>query len=725
MMEAVAVYFLEAAFEGVVGNYVDERVRDTLRSLRERLRGEPWSPIQRAVRRACLQATVSVCEARLAALGLNPALPPRKWSVQESSRAEVAWLQRVRRALQKEARALERGGEGAPPRVDDDGVTRALLSDPGTEGTALREALVAHALAELYRRYGPVPAAFRVMVREGWSGGAGASGPREGWFELVCVYFRFELRTSPELREVFQAEVLAPLDREGTALTLDQVERHLARHAAAIAARLDRVERALADREGAREVQVHMDAHFERLLPRLAVLPEMGERLRLLAEAVDALRADGGAEAPDDGISDQEVLDAYLEWMIGRHGALRIPGIPDVVASPVVELERVYVALKAEYASRAEQDSARELLDFEWAERVVPGGEAADDVYARRARQLTERPLPRARGGALPALTLGEAFLREPRLVILGGPGAGKTTLARWLALRLATAMREGEEEVWVPARQVDPDAAAGDELMSLGPARLPILLRVSEYARELLAHRTPLDRFLGRHGWSDEHPIFPPHFPRGELQGAPLPPERLNRLMLSYLRAGRAVVMLDGMDEIPDGNDRETVVAALESFIGVWIDAPGAAADRVPRGPGAVRPTRGDNQVVLTSRVTGYDLAPVSSIPRRVEVQPMSDQAVRSFCHAWTRAVHEAERPGAEPAARAAAAAAHARRLVQAIFDPRRPGVRDLARNPLLVTILAIVERNEGEQLPEHRTRLYDRALRYLVKVWRDAGLA
>lgn len=725
LMESVAVYFLEAAFEGVVGNYVDERFRERLRSLRERLAGEPWSPIQRAVRRACLRASESVCEARLAALGVNPALPPRKWAITESGRAEVAWLQRVRRELKNEMRALERGREGTPPRVDADGVARGLLGDPEMQGTALRETLVAQTLAELYRRHGPVPTTFRAMMREGWNaGGEAETERRNGWFELVCVYFRFELRTSPGLREIFETEILVPLGEEGTALTLDHVEQHLARHATAIAARLDRVERMLADRQGAHEVQVHMDGHFERLLPRLAVLPEMSEQLRLLTEAVNALRADGVAGAPEDGISDQEILDAYLEWMIGRHGALRIPGIPDVVASPVVELERVYVALRAEYTSRAEQDSVRELLDVEWAEAAAPQSEQVNDTYARRVGQLTQRALPRARGTEVSTLSLSEAFLREPRLVILGGPGAGKTTLARWLALKLSTAMRDGEEEVWVPVGQVDPGAAADAEMTSLGPARLPILLRVSEYARELLANRTPLDRFLGRHSWSDEYPIFPPQFPRQEMQGAPIPPERLNRLMLSYLRAGRAVVMLDGMDEIPDGNDRETVVAALESFIGVWIDAPDTAADRVLHGPSAVRPTRGDNQVVLTSRVTGYDLAPVSSIPRRVEVQPMNDQAVHSFCHAWTRAVHEIEHAGAEPIARDVAAAAHAQRLIQAIFDPRRPGVRDLARNPLLVTILAIVERNEGEQLPEHRTRLYDRALRYLVKVWRGAGL-
>lgn len=35
-------------------------------------------------------------------------------------------------------------------------------------------------------------------------------------------------------------------------------------------------------------------------------------------------------------------------------------------------------------------------------------------------------------------MSLSQAFQYERQLIILGDPGSGKTTLARWLALKLA-----------------------------------------------------------------------------------------------------------------------------------------------------------------------------------------------------------------------------------------------------------------------------------------------
>jgi hypothetical protein len=61
--------------------------------------------------------------------------------------------------------------------------------------------------------------------------------------------------------------------------------------------------------------------------------------------------------------------------------------------------------------------------------------------------------------------------------------------------------------------------------------------------------------------------------------------------------------------------------------------------------------------------------------------------------------------------------------RLKQAIFDPAQPRIKELAGNPLLVTILALVFRNRGS-LPQHRADLYQRALEILIEDWRDTGM-
>lgn len=59
----------------------------------------------------------------------------------------------------------------------------------------------------------------------------------------------------------------------------------------------------------------------------------------------------------------------------------------------------------------------------------------------------------------------------------------------QWLTLTLATALSKGELSVEVKARLVNLEASVPDELENLGPARLSILFRVSDYVEYIKAH--------------------------------------------------------------------------------------------------------------------------------------------------------------------------------------------------------------------------------------------
>ena len=71
-------------------------------------------------------------------------------------------------------------------------------------------------------------------------------------------------------------------------------------------------------------------------------------------------------------------------------------------------------------------------------------------------------------------VALAEVVMRNDRVVILGDPGGGKTTLLRYLALKLAEALWSGRAEVG----------------KDLGTSRFPILIRIAEYA-DTVAMRT------------------------------------------------------------------------------------------------------------------------------------------------------------------------------------------------------------------------------------------
>ena len=442
-----------------------------------------------------------------------------------------------------------------------------------------------------------------------------------------------------------------------------------------------------------------------------------------------------------------DLLLPYLDWLIRQHSTLELRGIRHAGHSPTVPLERVYVALQAEPVAASEWQESRRLLEDEFNEWLERSGlDALDEVEKRRYRwrflaghplmpALEERDRPHIFGERKPqTLNLAEAVRRYRWLVILGDPGSGKTTLARWLTLQLARALRDGEARVQVPAHHVDPKANENADPVDLGPARLPVLVRVADYAEARRAAaqngRQPpsLLDFLGHQGWQGEFPTFP----RGhERQGERIPPDGLNRLVRDFLRRGRALIILDGLDEITAADDRAEIVRAVESFIRDWVTDPTGLSpfdqpDRPWHAWTTVPPAEsGGNQIVITSRIAGYHASPLSGRLTHVTIQPMTDPAVDRFCEAWTLAVHQLlADPDESDRAIAKRAEREAKALKATLHDPNRPGLRELAGNPLLLTILAMVHHSSQARLPEQRVRLYQIAVKNLVEVWRDSGL-
>jgi hypothetical protein len=298
--------------------------------------------------------------------------------------------------------------------------------------------------------------------------------------------------------------------------------------------------------------------------------------------------------------------------------------------------------------------------------------------------------------------TLGDAFRVHRRLVILGAPGSGKSTLGRWLALQFARGVIHqldsgSPASVTVAAAQVDPDATDPTAVVHLGPARLPIFLRIAHFARELAEcdrQRRPaqaLDEYLGRDPDSC-----------GLQDGCS--PESRNALFRSFLDSQQAVVILDGLDELSETN-RRSVVLKIHDFLDKYTTrkSPSAGEDEPWQA--------GGNQVVVTSRYVGYKLAPVRAGSAHFGIQAMKRPAVERFAHAWTAAVN------AELALEGQAGIS-AEALVAEIYNAARPAVSELATNPLLVTILATVYWAD-RRLPDQRAGLYDRVVENLLRIW------
>jgi len=398
---------------------------------------------------------------------------------------------------------------------------------------------------------------------------------------------------------------------------------------------------------------------------------------------------------------------AYLGRLAEKFCWLNLDGIQEA-GSVRIELEKVYVALKAEPETEYDLQQASALHDVEVREAagvyntdvIDPEQLAAfDAANIRRTYRLARQEAKRALVAEV--RTVADAVRQHRRVVILGGPGSGKTTLGRWLALQLAYALLSAPDTdsppcVNVPLPQVDPDAdIASPETVNLGPARLPIFLRLAHYARELTererAHQPslPLIEYLG---------LDPDT--RGLSDG--LTAEARQELFHFHLKKRQAVVILDGLDELTQTN-RRGVVLQIEDFIKDHIRAAGTGKDSLP--PSEV----GGNQVIVTSRYVGYKFAPVKAECTHFGIQPMRRPSVERFVHALTPILN-AERPMKDGTTD---------RLIAEIYSASKPRIRELATNPLLITILAIVYWRDGK-LPDQRAGVYDRVVENLVEIWR-----
>lgn len=431
-------------------------------------------------------------------------------------------------------------------------------------------------------------------------------------------------------------------------------------------------------------------------------------------------------------LSIEQTLKIYLEWVIEQHSTLQLPAVKSVEKHPTVPLEKVYVALKGDSSSYYERMQARELTETELKELYEKF-----DEHSLEERILLRHRLAARQGAIMTSLrerdrnlsgttiTLGEAFQKERWLVILGDPGSGKTTLARWLAFNLAKTLNDKNSEVQVFLRQVDPDSPDNQKLFSLGFARLPVMIRVSEFAEWKASNKDGhLIEFLGYHSWLGTY-AYKTNIPLTVLQ------KSFNDLIKAYLTQEKAVIILDGLDEISAADKRDDIVSAIKNFIKYNVKRPNITKLDWPQAllsDQQINPSSpiksGGNQIIITSRIAGYHISPIDiKDVSHFTVEPMRRPAIEHFCDSWTRAVITEEKKKTNPEIEQLILETTTG-LKKAIYSKENKGAQEIATNPLLITILALIYYRKGF-LPTQRAELYETALQLLIEVWRKTEMS
>lgn len=406
----------------------------------------------------------------------------------------------------------------------------------------------------------------------------------------------------------------------------------------------------------ARIFAVHMerDADVESLSFDEVVAPYWQDPEKAMRDLIAALMKYYPLDADPDHVPvGYDAERRYRELALEACDIVDLANLPETdrhIAMRRLELRRLYVPLR---------------VRVEVAPDVKEGESGFEAIEKRRgALRLAEafragpdggEPLPPEAREPVP---VGQRLGAARRLVILGDPGAGKTTMIRWIATAYLLRLKN------------DPDLKELPDVATLPEEDwLPVLVR----CRDL--DRSALDGSL--------EDVLRHTLRRQELSQAEA--SALVTLLVGKLSHGEALLLLDGLDEITDPALRARFCQQLEKIHVAYPKAP----------------------IIATSRIVGYREMGyrIGRGFEHVTVADLSREDKDDFARRWCAVVEPPDRRERM-----------AEELVHDIHSTDR--IERLTGNPMLLTTMALVKRKVG-RLPNRRVDLYANALDVLLN-WR-----
>jgi len=390
-------------------------------------------------------------------------------------------------------------------------------------------------------------------------------------------------------------------------------------------------------------------------------------------------------QADPDALGAKAKIGKFRKLVEARHGRRTFTS-PDSLATAVLEALRSHEQKNLSATARGNAQIRERYLD--WLRRTCQsvellGLDLKDSQNVRLGQVYVPAVTPawdkKAQQNRQDGLLL--ARLEQDSLYVPGNPGAGKSTFCRWLALVVAGGA--------IPAHPVDGPEEYQEKLPDSLRGRFPLLCALREWAvhEDLLHGKGEWTAAL----WEQSLGASLDKTKPGGLDAA---------AFFEELKAGRALLILDGVDEVPETlpgghRPRQNLITGLADALPGWLQQ--------------------GNRVLLTSRPYGLNDA-----DRRRLNLPLAELAElpEALQHTFVRRWYAAADPPR--------AIEKAEGLLGHLAG--REDLAELRRNPMLLTALCVMY-DQGQRLPQDFYRLYDAVVsqvlykRYATENERDAA--
>ena len=354
----------------------------------------------------------------------------------------------------------------------------------------------------------------------------------------------------------------------------------------------------------------------------------------------------------------QELEEHYLKAVVSRCGELDLTTLSASQATNhALSIDAAFTKLYLEGLNRKEDQPVVELLTPQPHKMET---HKADKSEIRGDQDSDNERVP---------VTATEAVVHGNRLVILGQPGAGKSTLVNYVTVQLAKRRRG--------------DLTTDNSSWPAGYTPLPVRIILRRFADWMSKNDRNgaagdvwdyLEYLLGRWGCSDS----------------------FAGLRENIIEEG-GLFFFDGLDEIRSDQTRRTIIkGAIAQFAKMEDQC----------------------QIVVTSRPYAYDNTQWQ-LPQDqfmvVRLAPFGREQIEAFNSAWYSQVMGPRRNWDIEQCQISAA-----RLTRTIL--RRAHLRRLAASPLLLTLIAQVDSSGAEaMLPGNRAELYRLTVNLLLARWEN----